>query len=520
MPSSQLYTVSIPRSSSIDIESKAKPDFKLPLYLQPLKFKPRVYPDTPLPVKPSPTAPRKARITNRISDDGQVKFDIAIGDVKLNDVRLEEVLDYVSPADLEDYETRAFAEEAELLQITREADAQREWEIAERRKERAKRKGEVVWTEVSDVEMGEDGDERGRPRPSYKQAFQVARMRRRRRKRDPVTGELLDLSDGDDGMVVRGPLPQAFKEERQGRRDGKYAVATVELYEKPKRRRRRRHPQTGELMPYGWKYDPKAESAAGAGKGAVMPSMHRLSLSQQLGNDRETKRQRMDLSTSSSMRSKSPVVQLPSSQRLSSSAAHSSPRGDKGKARATSALSSFQQHAAISITDTSEEDDSMDNMPPPSTVKPKSPIMRRSTGGSALNRPPSTSDQSTQFSEDDQPPPVTLTSPVRRQELPGTPVQYMPPLTSIMHPTATSPPSPSATSRSDSDEEDYIIEGISNHALSDPRTHPSDFGKTPIMLYLVKWEGYEEPSWEPESSFGNREVIQAYRRKVGMPPLA
>ncbi|OQO13605.1 hypothetical protein B0A48_01834 [Cryoendolithus antarcticus] len=520
MPSSQLYTVSIPRSSSIDIEYEAKPDFKLPLYLQPLKSKPRVYPDTPLPVKPSHTAPRKARIINRISDDGQVRFDIAIGNVKLNDVRLEEILDYVSPADLEDYETRVFAEEAELLQITREADAQRKQEDGERCKERAKRKEDVVWEEASDGESGEDREERGRPRPSYKQVFQVARMRRRRRKRDPVTGELLDLSDAEDGMVVQSSRPQATKEERQGRRLGKHTVATVEPYDKPRRRRRRRHPQTGELMPYGWTYDPKANAAAGPGKGATMPSVHRLSLSQQLGDKRETKRQRVDLSTSSSLRSKRPVVQLPGSQRMSSSAAHSSSKGDKGKAKASSALSSFQQHAAISITDTSEEDDSMEDMPTPSTVKAKSPVVRRNVGGSGLTRQPSTSDQSTESSEAEHPPPAALTSPGRRAELPGTPVQYMPPLTSIMHPTATSPPSPSAASRSDSDNEDYIIEGISNHALSDPRTHPSDFGKKPIMLYLVKWEGYEEPSWEPESSFGDREVIQAYRRRVGLPPLA
>jgi hypothetical protein len=36
------------------------------------------------------------------------------------------------------------------------------------------------------------------------------------------------------------------------------------------------------------------------------------------------------------------------------------------------------------------------------------------------------------------------------------------------------------------------------------------------MLYQVKWEGYPGTTWEPETSFGNMDVVREYQQKVGL----
>ena len=44
-------------------------------------------------------------------------------------------------------------------------------------------------------------------------------------------------------------------------------------------------------------------------------------------------------------------------------------------------------------------------------------------------------------------------------------------------------------------EDEYEVEAIVAHQLSDPRTHPTTLGKKPVMLYHVKWNGYEDLTW-------------------------
>jgi hypothetical protein len=63
---------------------------------------------------------------------------------------------------------------------------------------------------------------------------------------------------------------------------------------------------------------------------------------------------------------------------------------------------------------------------------------------------------------------------------------------------------------------EYFIEAILAHHMSDPRTHPAEFGKSPVMLYQVKWEGYDEPTWEPMESFEDPSIVLDYRRRVGL----
>lgn len=67
-------------------------------------------------------------------------------------------------------------------------------------------------------------------------------------------------------------------------------------------------------------------------------------------------------------------------------------------------------------------------------------------------------------------------------------------------------------SEEDSDNSEvYTVEKILAHSKSDPRSHnTSVHGEKPVMLYLVKWEGYEDTTWEPATSFQDNEVLQEY----------
>lgn len=52
--------------------------------------------------------------------------------------------------------------------------------------------------------------------------------------------------------------------------------------------------------------------------------------------------------------------------------------------------------------------------------------------------------------------------------------------------------------------------------MSDVKLHGLDFGKLPVMLYRVKWKGYEKITREPISSFDNLSVVYSYRAKGGL----
>ncbi|KAH0361664.1 3-hydroxyacyl-CoA dehydrogenase type-2, partial [Aureobasidium melanogenum] len=69
-----------------------------------------------------------------------------------------------------------------------------------------------------------------------------------------------------------------------------------------------------------------------------------------------------------------------------------------------------------------------------------------------------------------------------------------------------------ADSGSDSEgSEEYVVEKILAHGLSDPKSHDkSVHGTKPVMLYHVKWEGYDATTWEPATSFQDTDVLQEY----------
>jgi hypothetical protein len=70
----------------------------------------------------------------------------------------------------------------------------------------------------------------------------------------------------------------------------------------------------------------------------------------------------------------------------------------------------------------------------------------------------------------------------------------------------------SSESEEDSENSEvYTVEKILTHNKSDPSSHnKSVHGEKPVMLYLVKWEGYDDTTWEPATSFQDDDVLQEY----------
>jgi len=385
----------------------------------PLKLKQRRYDDGPLPIKASDHAPLKACIVSRVFEGGVVTFELKIGDTVMNGIGLEEILDYVSPYHLEEYENEAFKEEEKLLRIAEEEDRRFREEEYEKRKERARNKGVAVMQDMSmSDDVQEDATEYdaasgklGRPRPSYKKDLLKMRQRRRRRKRDPVTGELLPRSDDEEGTPAQnqqddqdsssddqyerkrdpismdnslpirrrrkrdpitgelmpldstnGRQPTQKTQKSQPKDDDSNAslqTTATAFFEKAKRPRRRRHPLTNQLMPLGWKYDPEAEIRQNQA-GIKVPSIQRLSLS----NENEPKRRRLEQPESSGGASGSPNM-----------------ANRDTKLPTKEALVAFQKGDVINMDSDSAEDEFQVT---PAAPKPR--LLRRGVGGAAVNQ--------------------------------------------------------------------------------------------------------------------------------------
>ncbi|GAB1739252.1 hypothetical protein NU219Hw_g4000t1 [Hortaea werneckii] len=436
----------------------------------------RLYGDEPLSVKLSDVAPRGARIVGRMLGSNGAFYTLKIGETTLEDVGVDEVLDYISADHLEEYETQQFTEEAELLRIAETEHERQERERQDYKRERALRKGTVEYQEIDDAENS--GNEsyatggQGRARPTYKNFFKPIKERRRR-KRNPQTGELMPFSDEEESADASDdslpkPSSELVQVQQNIRRRRKRDPATGQLMplvpletsenrtapgslQHKKRPRRRRHPITQELMPLGWRYDPNEEGRPQAsGSKDVSPAMHRMSLSQ----EEPTKRIK---------------VQHPAY--LSDESPEPLPRSD----------------VALAGHNSSKDADTVvtkDSRAQGYATSPKGQL-----GAAAAA-----------FKED--------ASKQRRYRQTT--------LTSIMQPTANLGPMDDSSDKDDDVEEglpadEYVVEAVLAHQMSDPKTHP---GKQAVMLYQVKWEGYDEPTWEPVESFPDPKIVEEYHNAV------
>jgi hypothetical protein len=273
--------------------------------------------------------------------------------------------------------------------------------------------------------------------------------KRRRRKRDKVTGELLPLDP-----ISNDELPQQ------------------------KRPRRRRHPITGELMPLGWRYDPNEPTKQPpAPKSST--SFRQLSIADEPG----PKRQKLD--------TESEVSRSPSPAFLTKAqiAAQYTPQQSQTP---TTIKRPTPAKASIIETATSEDDSELevvDMKTPRAKVPSKVSLPNKRTTQSAMQLSP----------EHDEP--VLKPVPSARKAAAMT-CATSPAKTSIMNPSAARAPSTEhdlgtaeSSEADDEDGDDYVVEAITDHRLSDPRTHPPGLPNKPIMLYQVKWARYDEKTW-------------------------
>ncbi|KAK0931592.1 hypothetical protein LTR29_016317 [Friedmanniomyces endolithicus] len=458
---------------------------------------PRTYGKGPLSVKPSENSSVNARIVGRVVGDHGGRYSLKIGNEALENVGVEEILDYVSADHLEDYENQQFEEEREARRVAKEILA---YEKMQRRNARKAKSNVDARHDDGTGEPGGDGSaaevskgRHGRARPTYKHLYPELE-KRRRRKRDPRTNELMPLSDeeideaantqssGDDSPARTAPLderrPAPGDEEKRRRR--KRDPVTGELIplaplpdatmgEEKKRRRRKRHPITLQLMPYGWRYEPNGPSVrptSGTRRletGSVSPAMNRLSITM------EQPAKRLKLGSRSSSGTSPPAqASIPASV-----------------------------GAAHSDTTSSSEDQ---------------PDLK-----SWMARSQSSAKQIHSASKGRLGVPVVLQSMATSSAPDTSPEPDFP--RSAMQTLGAGNPSPIvqlAVPDSEGEESDeWAIEAILGHHMSDPRTHPREFGKKAVMLYQVKWEGFDETSWEPVESFPDRSVVEEYEREIG-----
>lgn len=493
----------------------------------------RQYNDEPLPVKPNTTAPKNAHIIGREQehDGGLVGYRLKIGDVEINGVGVDEILDYVSALELEQFEMLRFREDIEILKVLEQDMEVERKEARAKAAERASMKGAVFVEDGSDSdglagfgETDEPADvqigKHGRARPDYSKFYKPPRGKDKK-----VYGDLVDEEMADDSMQTNIDEPSASRsgaQQEQPRRRRRRDPTTGELmplaplspppkseHEKHIKKRRKRHPLTGMLMPLGWRYDPETDASAqrqrmGLDPAPKEPSFKRLSISEH----HEAKRPRLDTESSAKSSSVSPIPTK--ADIMAKAASQSTPKAGVFKAAVVDLMSSDDElNDAVST--------------PKSGMKPPP----KQAGNSMMRG--TIEPLATTSAEESSPEPVRTTSTTRPSATSPSASQRtrkaQQPVTSMLAPSAArassveSPPAASEEGTSDDEGDEWFIESILAHRMSDPKSHPPELGKQPVMLYSVKWEGYDSPTWEPMDSFGDRSFVDAYRKKVGLKPI-
>ena len=497
---------------------------------QDVRHKPRIYKDGPLPTQLSQFAPREARIADRIYSDKGPLYQLKLGSVELNGISLDEVLDYVSPLELETFENQKFVEEHEIQKIAEAEDRKEEEE--ERLELAARRAYQPSSKRIAASEFLDESDDSqsekthnvrpvaisgGRARPTYTHLYNKFKVRRRR-KRDPLTGELIDFSDDEFTEFRSSEDDRAFV--------AKSHSSLTQQLELPKRRRRKRDPVTGELLPLSPRDErhsvsksvskpplyltkevvEDSEQSSSRGEASKPLSMGGLSISE------EPEAKRLRLKTHEAMRSQSPIVEINVRPHLQSPTKHDPRLSDR---------SPFEARNDITIDLTISDDDLVGAQQ--SYGSKKIPVHRSSgdfertpTKAEPLSHPVLTSSAAKSSPE------------LGEENYAASPTVNKIARTSIVHPSANdavildapAEQTSGAEQIEDSNEDDeFEIETILAHGMSNPKTHPSGLGLKPVMLYRVKWAGYDEPTWEPLGSFGDIVMVEEYHMRNGLKSL-
>ncbi|THZ86953.1 hypothetical protein D6C84_02119 [Aureobasidium pullulans] len=414
-----------------------------------------------LDTKPSDSA---AKIVSRSSPSrGLVTYTLQIGPVPVPDVSASEVTDYVSAHGLEVFENQAFEREAA------EEEARQKARLADKARTR-RLKGATHSDSGSDSSSGRDesvgvsilGGEsarataRGRQRPTYTHFYPKQRAPRGSSK-PTVPNKSISLQD--NGSHNRDNKRRRLEEHRDGSVSSAQDVESIYSIASPEQ-----PTQPPSAM----------EQAAG------------------MITDTQEESDPMDPDDESDDDIEMPVRQP---TRSGLAAADETVKGD-GKAAASSFFT-FRDRALPSASRVTVSDPSQ-----PASTKAKT----SSTPEVRVTAPLAKARASTSVST------PASASTVMTSRQPSAPDQR--PITTGSNGTTSSREAVMNLDDSASDSEDseiYSVERILAHNLSDPKSHDRDIhGDKPVMLYQVKWEGYDETTWEPATSFEDKDVLQEY----------
>ncbi|KAK4985217.1 hypothetical protein LTR50_006111 [Elasticomyces elasticus] len=523
-----------------------------------------LFPTTLPDVQPLPT---KARIVSRtVAERGKTAYTVQLGGgVTLQDISLIEILEYVSPLELERYENATFIEEQQA-----EEDARRQ--KAQRLKERKARHLEIIRvqreedtqlktadkiagyntdsastvTDSSRDSRNRDGSiGRGRPRPSYAHLYKPKRARR--------------------STTVRSMLSSIRDEEQD--EDGDIAMQNAGNHVRV---------SSSSVTP----------GSSSSPKDALPAAVHGLNLAHYASPDakrRKLKHVAIPMSSTSTSASRSPVLK----DATYTQGGRAEARGDATVRNTRSLVSPFAEPTLVSRADSSnaslsrlsakagggnvpatansiapltaktrrdlmveESSGSPDELflsnmrktmrttrstepdygagAPPRPGGPLSGAVYKDTGEERLNgreqaRPSSSSSAAIRKSAVLRPASANFYTSQTPNLSPLEPPQgHLPAPTNPPKPTASAIPtrSPSTIPESDADSEDdgesYKIERIIAHGMSDPCTHAPGLGREPVQLIRVKWVGYplSEATWEPVDSFDDLSMVEEYLARV------
>ncbi|KAF2150760.1 hypothetical protein K461DRAFT_181806 [Myriangium duriaei CBS 260.36] len=469
----------------------------------------------PLHTRLTAKAPRSAKIISRSSANAaQIPtYKLQVGGSTISNVGLDEIFAFVSPREYEAFENLIFQHEVEERD-TRELQAT----LLREKLATEGRKYKHAVADSSDSDTGADEENEatsqdsalpdptlpietevgrhGRPRPTYTHLY-----KRGRRGRGRARGGGGGVSRAESKAKGRGrPLKQPLGEEEQSP-----DVASVLSLNEPLKRRRIDPSSSAQLegtlasIPKDILERPLPSGRVNPASFAQLESI--LPTSPKEGLKRQLPRGRFDFSSAATLEG------VPAD--MSSADSSASPPQEffspmQSSLAAPASRSSAMKASTPSPPASKPHLQSLDTLLPASEIRLESSSSPSSVVSSSSSLSSSAYDPSK----------------FRRIKPPGRPTKT--PTVTIPRPTTTSPnttrliqpppqdPQSSSASASESDSSSFEVERILTHRLSDPATHSAEMGKEPVMLYHVKWIGYEELTWEPVSSFDDQRVVREY----------
>ncbi|KAK8194415.1 hypothetical protein M8818_007606 [Zalaria obscura] len=417
---------------------------------------------TSLPTRLSPSAPLPGQIVSRFfTPDGVPAYHVKVGKNDMPDVNIEDVLHFVSQQELERFENEQFRIEA-LAEIRKVVEKKR----GQPRKQVLQSDGEEESTPAGSTtansitsasdERGDSEGRRGRPRPAYTQFYKKGRSKRTR---IPVI------------ETAASRMTEDFAFRDGGEEDPEVNIIRVATSTSPLREVTDLTISPTRTSPKRIKLDVSPESTSTSSSGTQ------------------------------NYRARSPEVRIivPARRKPSSQQAQAPPM------------------RRPSLVETSKQSPPK----PKQTPKPETPRSAKPTHNSliaaaGLHSSPSPSPTPSPQPSAAAPAPLIQPSqshsPFQPKSNPTLPPSPSAPALAPVPTHSSQPPPPPSDSGSESGF--YDIEAILSHGLSDPRTHPADLGTEPVVLYQVKWAGYEEATWEPEESFADTGIVREYWEMV------